>query len=144
MVSDSPAFQFAFFIVETMYVITYALSVLEENTPAFYILYWLVAVIGAGEDGFIIEDVCFDIDVSGSIFIPLALGGRDSYLKVIYNGDVIPEQFIYLPNAFPSIILNIYLISYTSCFISKNPANGRPFPLLIFMAISHSYSEHSL
>ena len=85
------SFQVAFFIVETMYVITYALSVLEENTPAFYILYWLVAVIGAGEDGFIIEDVCFDIDVSGSIFIPLALGGRDSCLKVIYNGDVIPE-----------------------------------------------------
>ena len=48
------SFQVAFFIVETMYVITYALSVLEENTPAFYILYWLVAVIGAGEDGFII------------------------------------------------------------------------------------------
>ena len=74
-----------------MCVITYTLAVLEENDPAFDKIYSLVAVVGAGEDGFVIEDVCFDIDVSGSIFIPLALGGRDSCLKVIYNGDVIPE-----------------------------------------------------
>ena len=84
-------FQFAFFIVEIMCVVTHALAVLEENDSAFDKLCSLVAVVSTGEDGFIIEDVCFDIDVSGSIFIPLALGGRDSCLKVIYNGDVIPE-----------------------------------------------------